>query len=191
MGIVTPIQHQEEHSEKELKQDELILLKMMEQNLEGVMYHSFETDFYDLLKLDGFKLMHEYQAKEENENLKDLKNKYIKCYKKLPQLEIQKENNYWKDYSDLTRDKAKEKLPELVKMSMKSYADWETEVLEHLLKWKRDFYDREIFHSMIKEVMKEIEQIETLINILEEHNYHVDCICEISDFLFKRYYRSV
>ena len=40
---------------------------------------------------------------------------------------------------------------------------------------------------MIEDVMKELKQIETLIDILEEHNYNYECICELSDYLYRKF----
>lgn len=185
-GTTTTVQQSMMPLETEPITDEVIFTKMMEQNLEGVMFHVFEVDFYDLLGLHGFKAMHKCQVKEENANLSHLKHKYIEHYKKLPQLKAQK-IDYWGEYATLTKEMSHEQISELVKHSMKHYADWETEVLEHLLKWKRSANDRKIFHEMIEDEMKEIKQIETLINILEEHNYNYECICELSDYLYRRF----
>lgn len=170
-----------------LLMEEEVWTKIMEQNLEGVMFHTFETDLYCLLDLKGFKKMHECQSAEEKENLECLKHKYIETYKKMP---ILKNNgpDLWEKHSDLKGDMlSHEKVSELVKQSMEDYANWETDVLEHLLKWKRNSHDKKLVHSMIEDVMKEIKCLETLINILEEHHYHYECICEMSDYLCKMY----
>lgn len=166
--------------------DEHIMLKMMEQNLEGVMFHLFEVDLFDLLDLSGFKAMHKHQYKEEESNLEFLKHKYIKECEKFPMLKTGK-TDFWESNADLYGTFSHEKVSELVKTSMKHYADWETEVLEHLLKWKRSAEDRKIIHCMIEDVMKELKQIETLIDILEEHNYNYECICELSDYLYRKF----
>lgn len=93
----------------------------------------------------------------------------------------------WEENEDLYKDLSEEKIISLVKESMKQYADWESEVLEHLLQWKRNVEDRKIVHKMIEDVMQEIKHIETLMDILEEHDYNYQCICEISDYLSRRY----
>lgn len=166
--------------------NEDMMVKMMEQNLEGVMFHLFETDLYDLLKLPGFKALHYHQSQEETETLELLKHKYIEKYKKFPILKT-KSIDRWEENEDLYKDLSEEKIISLVKESMKQYADWESEVLEHLLQWKRNVEDRKIVHKIIEDVMQEIKHIETLMDILEEHDYNYQCICEISDYLSRRY----
>lgn len=141
---------------------------------------------FDLLKLPGFKALHHHQSQEETETLELLKHKYIEKYKKFPILKT-KSIDRWEENEDLYKDLSEEKIISLVKESMKQYADWESEVLEHLLQWKRNVEDRKIVHKMIEDVMQEIKHIETLMDILEEHDYNYQCICEISDYLSRRY----
>lgn len=172
--------------EKPKIDEEYVMIKMMEQNLEGVMFHLFEVDFYNLFDLKGFSAMHKYQSRQEMGNLGRLKNEYIKKYNKLPQIETEY-TDYWKDNKGLYKGISHEEISELVKNSIKKYADWETEVLEHLLKWKRNSSERELIHNMVEDVMKELKQVETLIDILEEHNYNYECICELSDYLQRRF----
>lgn len=175
--VTTPLTEQK-------KSDEETMIKTMEQNLKGVMFHTFETDLYCLLDLKGFKKMHKYQMQEESENLEELKHKYIKAYGKLPILEYKEETNLWKEHSTLIKENiSHEQISKIVKKSMEDYANWETEVLEHLLKWKRVSQDRQMIHLMIEDVMREIKYVETIITILDEHSYHYDCICEMSDYL--------
>jgi phenylalanyl-tRNA synthetase alpha subunit len=157
--------------------------KIMEQNLEGVMFHLYSVDLFDLLDLKGFKKMHEYQVKEEAQELNNLKHKYIKLHNKIPILKS--ENKYW--LKEENKNFTHEEISEMVKESMENYANWESEVLEHLLKWKRLADDKQLVHSMVEGVMKEIKYIETIINVLEEHNYNYICICEMSDYLYKVY----
>lgn len=127
-----------------------------------------------------------HQSQEETETLELLKHKYIEKYKKFPILKT-KSIDRWEENEDLYKDLSEEKIISLVKESMKQYADWESEVLEHLLQWKRNVEDRKIVHKMIEDVMQEIKHIETLMDILEEHDYNYQCICEISDYLSRRY----
>lgn len=186
-GIVENVQQKTASpNDKTPMTNEYILTKVMEQNLEGVMFHLFEIDLYNLFDLKGFKAMHKYQSRKEMGTLGRLKDLYIKKYKKLPQMET-KNTDYWKNNAALHKELSHEEISEIVKNSIKSYADWETEVLEHLLKWKRNSEDREIIHGMVEDVMQELKQVETLINILEEHNYNYDCICELSDYLCKKF----
>jgi hypothetical protein len=167
--------------------EEQVWIKIIEQNLEGVMFHSFEEDLYCMLNLKGFKRMHERQSIEEADNLRHLKYKYIEQYKKLPILES-KGFDKWAAHAALREDDlSHEKIAELVKEGMEDYASWEAEVLEHLLEWKRSASDRKVVHKMIEDVMKEIKYIETIIDVLEEHNYDYDCICEMSDYLYQVY----
>jgi hypothetical protein len=169
-----------------LQDEEKIWIKIMEQNLEGVMFHTFEEDLFCLLGLKGFKKLHKCQVQEESENLGHLKYKYMEHFKKLPILES--DFNKWKEYSNLSAETlSNDKISEMVEKSMKDYCNWETEVLEHLLEWKRDSKDRQIMHLMIKDVINEIKEIETIVHILEEHEYHYDCICEMSDYLYRVY----
>lgn len=173
--------------EDSMTKEEKVWIKLMEQNLEGVMFHAFEADLHCLLDLKGFKKMHEYQYADEMENLGHLKHKYIEHYKKLPILKSEGPDR-WGEYAELDKSTiTHEKISKLVKKSMENYASWETEVLEHLLKWKRNAQDRELIHTMIEDVVHEIKQVETMMNILEQHSYNYDCICEMSDYLCKMY----
>jgi hypothetical protein len=164
--------------------EEDVWLKIMEQNLEGVMFHSYEEDLFTLLDLKGFRKMHKCQVEEESENLGNIKKKYIDLYKKMPVLESQGFDK-WKMYDE--SELSHEKIAAMVKESMEDYAHWETEVLEHLLKWKRNTKDRKLVHSMIEDVMKELKYIENIMDVLEEHEYNYECISEMSDYLYQVY----
>jgi hypothetical protein len=167
--------------------EEQIWISIMEQNLEGVMFHSFEVDFYTMLDLKGFKRMHEHQVADETNSLKQLKCEFIKEYKKLPILKS-KGSDLWSSHAALREDDlSQDKVIELVKKSMEAYAKWEAEVLEHLLEWKRSANDKKTIHSMVEDVMQEIKYVETIIDVLEEHDYNYDCIQDMSNYLYQMY----
>ena len=170
----------------EIINDEDVLIKIMEQNLQGVMFHLYQTDYFDFLNLEGFKKMHHFQSREESDNLECLKHKYIKEYKKLPILKT-KEKNYWEAETSLSGELPKEKINPAVKKSMEEYVDWESNVLEHLISWKRNVKDKAFISKMIDDVMEEIKRVETIIDILEDHKYNCECINEMSEYLYKQY----
>ena len=172
--------------DSEVINDEDVLIKIMEQNLQGVMFHLYQTDYFDFLNLEGFKKMHHFQSKEESDNLERLKHKYIKKYKKLPILKT-KEKNYWEAETSLDGELPKEKINPAVKKSMEEYVDWESSVLEHLISWKRNVKDKTLISEMIDDVMGEIKRVETIMDILEDHKYSCECINEMSEYLYKQY----
>jgi hypothetical protein len=164
-------------------EEETVWIKIMSQNLDGVMFHSYERDLFDLLKLKGFRKMHCHQVCEENEELDKVKDKYMKVYKKLPILTATRKN-LWKEHEGFSSDGISgEEIGKLVKESMHAYADWESEVLDNLLTWKRNTKDRKLVHKMIVDVMEELEFVEAIINVLEECDYSYDRVCEMSDYL--------
>lgn len=175
-----------QNRETSIQTGEEALIGIMNQSLEGVMFHSFEVDLYDLLRLDGFKKMHEHQVEEESCNLEKVKHKYIETYRKIPVLTAERKS-LWKEKASLTTDNiTHEKAEELVKESMKAYCEWETEVLEHLMKIRRDSKDKCAIHKMVKDVMEELEFVEAIVKVLEERDYSYDSICEMSDYLYRK-----
>ena len=166
--------------------DKEILNKMISQSLEGVMFHSFEVDLFDMLNLCGFKKMHQYQVEEESALLNELKHKYIQVYHILPQIQTN-EISYWKDASNISAAMTETEKSDWVKKSLKQYSDWESTVLENLFKWKRNASNKNMFSEAIKDVMEEIERIDTLTSILNEHEYHFQCIQEVSEYLYKKF----
>lgn len=164
--------------------EEEICIKIMERKLDGVMFHIYESDLFCLLELKGFKKMHEHQVKEENEELTKLKHEYIKKYCKIPKLKpetpIEWESNTEADISH-------EAICATVKDALEKYCDWETETLECLLKYKKDKSDKKMCQKLIEDVMHEIKFIGTIMCVLEEHNYHYDCVCEMSDYLCRMF----
>ena len=70
---------------------------------------------------------------------------------------------------------------------MEEYVDWESNVLEHLISWKRNVKDKAFISKMIDDVMEEIKRVETIIDILEDHKYNCECINEMSEYLYKQY----
>jgi hypothetical protein len=164
-------------------EEENVWIAIMSQNLDGVMFHSYEKDLYDLLKLKGFKKMHCHQICEENEELEKIKDKYMKIYKKMPILSSSK-SSLWRDNANFSSEGISgEEISKLVKESMHAYADWESTVLDNLLTWKRNTKDRKLVHNMIVDVMKELEFVEAIINVLEECDYSYDRVCEMSGYL--------
>lgn len=156
-------------------------LSMIEQSLHGVMFHNFKVDYYDLLGLCGFKKLHACQYKEENANLEELKHEYINKFQRIPVARADTAN-FWKEYqaSDISPDT----IPAMVKESLTEYYNWETGVLNNLLEWKKNCSNKAWFQKPIQEVMCEITRIETMMSILEEHDYTYDCINELSNYLY-------
>ena len=70
---------------------------------------------------------------------------------------------------------------------MEEYVDWESNVLEHLILWKRNVKDKAFISKMIDDTMEEIKRVETIIDILEDHKYNCEYINEMSEYLYKQY----
>lgn len=79
----------------------------MERRLDGVMFHVFYADLFELLGLDGFKNLHKKQKREEEKSLNMLKSEYIEHCKKLPILNPSS-INYWDKYSYINMDNISE-----------------------------------------------------------------------------------
>lgn len=165
--------------EKMINQEEQSWLKLIQQSLHGVTFHNFKIDYYDLLGLCGFKKLHMCQYQEESEALEDIKHSYIDKFHKLP-VTTESLMNYWTDISFTMED-----IPAMVKSSLEEYYNWETSVLTNLLAWKKDCSHKQWFQKPIQNVMAEISRIETMMSILNEHDYNYECICELSDYLYR------
>ena len=163
-----------------IDQDEHIYIKLIEQSLEGVMFHNYNIDIFDLLCLDGFKKLHTYQYKDEGNSLACLKHEYISKFHKLPTLQLKTANLWHETYNDISE----ERVPEIVRSALTAYYDWESGVLENLLSWRKEAKDKTLFQGKVKDVMCEIERLETIMDILESHNYDYGCICEMSNYLY-------
>ena len=147
--------------------------KIMEQRLNGIMFHLFYKDFFNLLGLQGFSNYHEKQKKEEEESLNCLKDKYMKKFHKLPILAPHGDNKYWQEYSNLIfSDLSNEQICELVKTSMNKYYEWEQETLKKFIEWN------EI--EVAKEVMKEIDMITYIMELLDDYGYNYENIMYLS-----------
>lgn len=161
--------------------EESIYICLMEQSLEGVMFHNYNIDVFDVLDLCGFKKLHMCQYQDENADLESLKHEYIDKFKKIPILTI-KTSNLW-DHQ--LGEISEETIPALTKNALAKYYDWENHVLENLLNWRKNSHNKKMFQCKIKDVMEEIERLETILDILEEHQYNYECIKEMSNFLYK------
>ncbi len=159
--------------------DEDVYLRLIETSLEGVMFHNYNIDVFDVLDLPGFKKLHMYQYKEEGHNLECLKHTYIEKFRKLPVLTVK--SDFWRTSLD---GASEETLPAMVKQVLTSYYDWESGVLDKLLEWRKCVKDKSILQERIRNVMCEIEQLETLMDILDEHEYDYECICQMSNYLY-------
>lgn len=159
--------------------DENTFLRLMEQSFDGVMFHNYSIDLFDLLHLEGFKKLHMQQYQDEGNNLAELKHYYIHQFNQLPSISSSK-NNLW---SNPIGAVSEESIPDIVKNALNTYYSWESDVLTNLLSWRKESKEKIIFQNKIKDVMLEIERLETLMSILEEHDYNYECICEVSNYL--------
>lgn len=150
-------------------------IMVMEQALGGVMFHNFYTDFFTLLDLKGFRKLHWYQKKEEEEELEKLKQEYMEEYGKLPILKGHTVD-YWTAHSGLSKkDLTPKKISELVKHSLNEYKLWETKAHENFKNWE--------MHSLSKDVKEEIANIDELIDFLSYYDYSYESIQYISNKL--------
>ena len=101
-------------------------------------------------------------------------------FHKLPLLQVKAPMLWRETYENVS----KEELPSIVKKALADYYTWESGVLEHLLSWRKDTQDKKMFHDKMKDVMYEIEHLETLMDILDKHDYDYECICEVSNYLY-------
>lgn len=163
----------------ETPKDESVYLKLIEISLEGVIFHNYNIDVFDVLELPGFKKLHTYQYEGESRSLAELKHTYITKFCRLPVIHTNT-IDYWKTPLSNTSE---EEVSTLVKQMLDSYYNWESSVLEQLLALRKTVKDKTVFQGKIKDVMSEIERLETIMDILSEHDYNYDCIQEVSNYL--------
>ena len=156
---------------EEVKHDPEI--DMMEQILEGVMFHTFYVDLYELLDLQGFKKLHTYQKNEEEKKLNMMKKEYIKNHCKIPLLHIPKVK-YWSENSGLSsNDMSDEDKAKIAIKALKDYCDWESDALESFVSWKQ--------YDMAKDVMKEIDRIKYIMNIIQGNDNQYEIVKYVSN----------
>lgn len=150
-------------------------LKIMEQRLDGIMFHIFYKDLFELLDLKGLEKFHLKQKELEENSLNCLKSHYIKCNHKLPILNPAT-INYHDLYSDINMDNmTNEKKAEIVKQSLEHYYKWEIAALK--------FFTSMNEIDVAKEVIKEVEKIENIINLMNTYGYTYDNVLYMSNYL--------
>ena len=138
------------------KDKEIII---MEQVLNGVMFHLFYIDLFTLINLDGFKRIHEYQKTEEENRLNKIKERYIHQHKKLPVLHPES-INYWDKYEKSVEE---EDIEEIVEHALEDYCDWENQALQNFVKWKE--------YDYAKDVMREIDRVKYIMVLLDKDGW--------------------
>lgn len=162
--------------ETKVEQDGSKEIKMMEQRLNGVMFHVFYTDLFELLNLEGFKKFHKKQKREEEASLNKLKTNYIRTHKKLPMLNPDNSANYWEKYKYLNMDSlTQQEICEIVKDSINMHYKWEKQALKNYIAWDE--------MDVAKEVMKEVNTIEYISQLLNEYNYEYENVIYVSNKL--------
>lgn len=154
------------------------LLKMIERQTEGVMYHDGMTDYYAFLHLTVLKDMHHEQTKEELCSLRKAKCLYIKHFGMLPKYSATNPNAIPVELmTKTTADIDEESLRVLIKQSLESYLSWERETCEIYKRMAMTFKENMHFVlyreacEMIEEAQKEICKINEMIIDAASYDY--------------------
>ena len=179
---------EEEHNEPtELD----IYVKLIGQQLEGVMHHESMKGWCQVLGLKGFARMHKHQLCEEFETYLKLKSHYIHETKMLPQPEAYEFTQTLKGMEANVNNKqgmySEWDIVEQTKSMIEHYYKWETKVLKHLVKWKVYLKDKDMINEMIENVMCEIKDIETIMRDLDCEGYEYEYICKVQPYLYHLY----
>lgn len=154
------------------------LLKIIQRQTEGLMYHDEMTDYYAFLHLDVLKDLHHKQTKEELCSLRKSKCDYIKTFQMLPMYSasdpavIPKE---WKNKTSAEIDNSSLKI--LIQQSLDGYLSWELETCEIYKRMATVFKDNMNFHlyrkacDLIEEVQCEIHKVSKMIVDAASYNY--------------------
>ena len=177
---------------KEKEMTELdVYVKLIGQQLEGVMYHESMKGWCQALGLKGFAKMHKHQLYEELDSYLDLKCHYVHETKMLPEPDTYEFTQTIKGMEANVNNKkgvfSEEDISEHTKNMIEHYYKWETKVLKNLVKWKMYFKDKDMINEMIENVMCEIKDIETIIKDLECEEYEYEYICKIQPYLYHLY----
>lgn len=173
--IVNQVPQQPAHSGENKLNTKSKEIKIMERRLDGVMFHVFYTDLFELLGLDGFKNLHKKQKREEERSLNKLKSEYIEHCQKLPMLNPSS-INYWDKYSylDMNNMSDKEKC-HIVKEALDHYREWEQASLK--------FFTSQDENDIAKEILKEIDMIDYIIFLLNKYGYDYENVLYLSKSL--------
>lgn len=157
-------------------------IKIAEQKLKGIMFHTEMTYLFAFLKMDGFKCLHQCQAEEEAHELKDLMNYYIKNHHKLLKVnggeKIQVIPEGWYGHKNTELDAATVK--NAVSKAFQQYLSWEEEVKQQLEECANFFYEQESMEDLhevrklIKDVRQEIGCVQDIIFNLKMHDYDIN-----------------
>lgn len=154
------------------------LLKIIQRQTEGLMYHDEMTDYYAFLHLDMLKHLHQKQTEEELCSLRKIKCDYIKTFESLP-FYIATDPKVipieWKGKTSAEIDEASLKM--LIRQSLEGYLSWEMETYETyksmalVFKENMNFYLHRKTCKMIEEVQEEIHKIQNLIVDAASYDY--------------------
>ena len=155
------------------------LLKIIQRQTEGLMYHDEMTDYYAFLHLDELKHLHHEQTKNELCSLRKAKCDYIKVFDSLPYynaVDPQAIPTEWKTKTTADVDEASLKL--LIQKSLNEYLTWEKNTLEiyktsaAAFKENMNFYLHREACKMIEDVQCEIHKIKNIITDASSYGYN-------------------
>jgi hypothetical protein len=154
------------------------LLKVLQRQTEGLMYHDQMSDYYAFLKLDVLKHLHKHQAKEELDNLRKMKCTFIDTFGMLPFYSAGDPKVIpveWKNKTNAEIDETTLKM--LIKSSITNYVAWEKATCEiykevaHTLHENMHFPLYRHVCDLIEEVQKEIIKAEDMVVNAASYNY--------------------
>jgi len=153
--------------------------------MDGVIFHQSMADFYDFMRLIGFKDWQHHQFEEELGELEDMQTKYISMTHMLLSAEGEVFKNEvipetWYEQSNMGIDA--EEIKKQVKGSLHLYMDWEEKTKALYLEKHNKLIELKEYHAasavreMAEDVAAEIEFLEEVIMELESVVYSPEYI---------------
>lgn len=161
----------------------------------ALMFHDSMADMFDFLGLKGFKRMHEYQYLAESLEHRALKRYYINHHGMLISEgdidDVEVIPYDWYQYTRMDVTPAVRK--QAIQKAMEQYRTWETDTkafyekcASYLLAWQK-IADFNTVNDLIKDVDKELKQLERLCIELSSVDYDDSYVAEIQSTLHKKY----
>lgn len=155
-----------------------IMLAILQHQTEAFMYHDQLADYFKFLTLECLSEKHEEQAEKEFEDLRELKNCFIKEFNQLPYYNINTTSIYPAEWANKTSFEIDElTLKELVKNTYNKYLERETNTLNLYKNYAKELKENMNYKlskkvcKQIKNVEEEIDEIKDWILTAQKYNY--------------------
>lgn len=152
------------------------MINILNQLLDGVMFHTYHHDVFCLLNFEGLTEFHKERKEEEEEKLNYCKKKYIELYNEIPMLHPSEKAQYKSlsegiDFSMMDE----ESKTKIAYEALQRYKKWETEALNSFIAWGE--------MDLANGVMEELKEVNAALNILDENGINYDNMLYISNHI--------